>query len=59
MYSGKRFSTWDACETFINEWTKDQGFRIIKGQIHRDGEVELQQLIDLLQKFTEDVIMIN
>ena len=38
MYSGKRFSTWDACETFINEWAKDQGFRIIKGRIHRDGD---------------------
>ena len=30
LYSGKKFSSWDECETFITEWAKRQGFYIIK-----------------------------
>lgn len=38
MCSGKRFPTWDTCETFISKWAKYQGFRIIKGRIQRDDD---------------------
>ncbi|CAB4416994.1 unnamed protein product [Rhizophagus irregularis] len=30
LFFGKQFSSWEACETFIYEWAKGQGFRIVK-----------------------------
>jgi len=26
LFSGKQFPSWEACETFIYEWAKGQGF---------------------------------
>ena len=30
LYSGKKFELWEDCESFINEWAKQQDFRLIK-----------------------------
>jgi len=39
LYSGKKFSSWDECETFITEWAKRQGFYIIKDRAHRENGI--------------------
>ncbi|CAG8626024.1 10229_t:CDS:2, partial [Scutellospora calospora] len=45
LYSGKKFATWELCESFLNEWVKFQGFRIIKDHVQRDNGKYPTQLI--------------
>ena len=67
LYSGKKFESWDTCESFIAIWAKQQGFRVIKDCVVRlDGIIrhrtykalgsntKSEQLINLLQEFVED-----
>ncbi|CAB4408706.1 unnamed protein product [Rhizophagus irregularis] len=39
LFSGKKFTSWDECEMFLNEWAKQQGFHLIKDRITRDDGV--------------------
>ncbi|RIB03761.1 hypothetical protein C2G38_2224140 [Gigaspora rosea] len=39
LYSGKRFPTWEACERFLNNWDKEQGFSIVKDRVQREGNI--------------------
>ncbi|CAB4435349.1 unnamed protein product [Rhizophagus irregularis] len=39
LCSGKRFRSWEECEGFISAWANQQGFRVIKDRVLRDGEV--------------------
>jgi hypothetical protein len=39
LFSGKQFPSWEACETFINEWAKGQGFRIVKDRVVRENGI--------------------
>ena len=42
LYSGKKFSSWEACEIFINKWTKGQGFHIVKDQVFKENGIVRQ-----------------
>ncbi|CAG8831761.1 25731_t:CDS:2, partial [Gigaspora margarita] len=38
LYSEKRFTLWEICENFINNWAKRRGFYLVKDQVtHKDG----------------------
>ncbi|CAB4374883.1 unnamed protein product [Rhizophagus irregularis] len=39
LFSGKKFTSWDECEMFLNEWTKQQGFHLIKDYVTRDDGI--------------------
>ncbi|PKY52520.1 hypothetical protein RhiirA4_412104, partial [Rhizophagus irregularis] len=39
LFSGKKFTSWDECEMFLNEWAKQQGFHLIKDRVTRDDGV--------------------
>ncbi|CAG8486801.1 10775_t:CDS:2 [Funneliformis caledonium] len=39
LFSRKKFTSWEACETFINKWAKVQGFHIVKDQVVRENGV--------------------
>jgi hypothetical protein len=39
LFSGKRFASWDECEKFLNDWSKLQGFHLIKDRVTRDKGV--------------------
>ena len=39
LFSGKKFTSWDECEKFLNEWSKMQGFYVIKDRVSRDEGV--------------------
>ncbi|CAG8764316.1 23057_t:CDS:2, partial [Gigaspora margarita] len=39
LCSGKRFPTWEACERFLNDWAKEQGFRIVKDRVQCEGDI--------------------
>ena len=39
LFSGKKFTSWDGCEKFLDEWSKAQGFCIIKDRVTRNGDV--------------------
>ncbi|CAG8517411.1 8487_t:CDS:2 [Cetraspora pellucida] len=43
LCSGKRFSMWEACEKFLNEWAKEQGFRIVKDRIQREEDTNTKK----------------
>ena len=46
LYEGKKFSTWEICESFLDVWAKKQGFRIIKDRVLReDGFVRRRAFI--------------
>jgi hypothetical protein len=46
LYSGKKFESWDACESFIAIWAKQQGFRVIKDRVVRlDGIIRRRTYI--------------
>ena len=34
-----KFSSWKACETFINKWAKEQGFYLVKDRVFRENGV--------------------
>ncbi|CAG8738773.1 10644_t:CDS:2, partial [Funneliformis caledonium] len=36
LYEGKKFSTWEICESFLDVWAKKQDFRIIKDRVLRE-----------------------
>ena len=37
LFSGKIFSTWEDCDSFLNEWSKQQGFHIKKDRVQREN----------------------
>ena len=39
LFSEKKFTSWDECEKFLVEWSKLQGFHIIKDHVRRDEGV--------------------
>src|SRR5687768_18315663 len=54
LYSEKIFLTWKACENFLNEWVKRQGFRIIKARVHRnDGIIRRRSFMCDHERFYE------
>src|SRR2546430_14152226 len=38
LFSGRRFTSWEECEKFLDEWSKIQGFRLIKDRVTRDED---------------------
>jgi len=46
LCSGKKFESWDTCETFIVAWAKQRGFRVIKDRVVRsDGMIRRRTYI--------------
>ncbi|CAG8764329.1 10394_t:CDS:2, partial [Cetraspora pellucida] len=43
LYSEKRFSTWNICEKYLNEWAEEQGFYIVKDRVHRNENIVHRQ----------------
>ena len=39
LFSGKKFSSWEECEKFLDDWSKAQGFHIIKDRVTRNEGV--------------------
>ncbi|CAB5388078.1 unnamed protein product [Rhizophagus irregularis] len=39
LYSGKKFHTLEKCENFLDKWSKQQGFRLIKDCVTREAGV--------------------
>ncbi|CAG8734206.1 10950_t:CDS:2, partial [Funneliformis caledonium] len=40
LYEGKKFFTWEICESFLDVWAKKQGFRIIKDWMLRENSFD-------------------
>jgi hypothetical protein len=39
LFSGKVFQTWDDCDSFLDSWSKKNGFRLKKDRVEREGGV--------------------
>ncbi|CAG8683705.1 13981_t:CDS:2 [Gigaspora margarita] len=39
LYEGKKFSSWNICDLFLDKWSRSRGFKIIKDHVFKDGNI--------------------